>query len=74
MKFYSFAAGGVSLPDPEEVRVIDVDPRTDESDRETSADLSDPYTLILWSGNGYTARNSWIACDNNYLVDLDSAR
>jgi hypothetical protein len=74
MHFYSFAAGGVSVPDPEEVRVVDVNPDTDDSPSATSAELNNPYMLILWSGNGHTSKNSWIACGNNYVVDLEEER
>lgn len=70
--FKSFSPGGVPIRDPDEVRImrksVDEHPDSDRMIEET-ADFG-----IIWSGNGYSRRNTWILSEKDYVIDLERAR
>jgi hypothetical protein len=72
MKYYSYAGEAKGTTDPEDIDVVHVS--GDGCDVKGCVKDNCEHTVIMWSGNEYSRNNSWIAADDDHVIDLGNAR
>jgi len=74
MARYSFAGRSRGTDDPQNIRVMAVNAKADCPIERFKGDMSEPHTIIMWSGGEYSKRNTWISATDEYLIDIEDAR
>lgn len=72
MSYYSIAVEGVGTNDPENINVMDY--QGTECPLDHCTDNRCNHHILMWSGNGYSKRNAWIAIDNDSMASLQTFR
>lgn len=72
MKYYSFASSSRGNEDPEETFEIEVS--GDDCDVRGCVREDCSHIVLMWSGNQYSKDHTWIACDDEYMINLEDAR
>lgn len=72
MKYYSFAGEASGTTDPEKTDIYNVD--ADDCGLRGCTKDDCAHTVIMWSGNEYSKNNTWISCDNEFVIDLTNAQ
>lgn len=71
MKFYSFAGPARGKTDPEEVHEWEVE---GECFIDNMDPHGEPHTVMMWSGNEYSKNHTWIAAEEDAVIDLEQVR
>lgn len=72
MRYYSFAGEARGIANPEDVFCTHVS--GDGCDVAGCVKDNCDHTVIMWSGNGYSKKHTWIAAEDDYVIDLDKSR
>lgn len=71
-QYYSFAGSTKGKSDPQETFCVDVE----GEDCGVDGCLKDncQHTVIMWSGNEYSKKDTWIAGTEKSVINLEDAR
>lgn len=70
MKNYSIATANSVARVPDSIYAVSVDESCEDCDSRINKD----HFVLMWSGNGYTKRNSWISAPQSEVHSLEEMR
>lgn len=74
MKYYSVAVAGRGTEDPNGIDIVDYEGKGSDCPLEHCIYDNCDHHIVMWRGDEYSRRNTWIAADSDTTRSLEDAR